>query len=155
MKIRPARPDDAPGLSAVLQAIIAMTGHDRPASVDYVLDNYIDHPDRIACSVAVEGDGILGFQSLRLARAGNPWQVTPGFGIIGTHIGPAAHRKGAGRALLTQSLAAAREAGIPVIDASIGESNSLGLAYYQAMGFRPYRRLPGVICHRLDLDGGP
>lgn len=150
-QIRPATPADAAGMAAVLRAIIALTGRDRPATADYVLEQYIAHPDRVACSVAVASGEILGFQSLRLARAGNPWAVTPGYGIIGTHIGPAAHRRGVGRALFAVSLAAARAAGLPAIDASIGEANTLGLAYYEAIGFRAYRSLPGVICKRLDL----
>ncbi len=77
MNIRTAAIDDAQGMSDVLSEIVVMTGHERPRDVAAVRARYLEHPDRIRCSVAVDGDGnILGFQSLLLATQGNPYGVT-------------------------------------------------------------------------------
>ena len=146
MIIRAARRTDADGMSRVLQAIIAATGRDRPSDVAFVLAHYIDSPASIRCSVAVsESEGLMGFQSLVRATAGNRYNVPEGWGIIGTHIGPDAHRKGVGKALFAESVAAARFAGIENIDAYIGADNASGLAYYAAMGFTTYREPTGIV----------
>ncbi|WP_432377124.1 hypothetical protein [Agrobacterium rosae] len=44
------------------------------------------------------------------------------------------------------TLVAAKAAGLENIDASIGADNSLGQAYYEAMGFRTYRTPEGLVC---------
>ena len=49
------------------------------------------------------------------------------------------------KALFTATRHAAREAAVARIDATIDENNALGLAYYEAMGFRTYRRQSGMI----------
>lgn len=151
IEIRPARPDDADGMSAVLKAIIDLTGRQRAFDAAHVREIYIDNPRRIACSVAtIEGD-IVGFQSLTIAHADNIYGVTPGWGIIGTHISPKAFRKGVGKALFAVSREAALDAGLTDIDASIMADNDMGLAYYDAIGFRSYRTTDTRICKRYRL----
>lgn len=146
MKVRPAEPADSEGMSIVLQEILALWNSDRPCSVGHVRSFYVEHPDRIACSVAVSDDGaILGFQSLKLAKDGSGWNVPTGWGIIGTYVKLAAGRQGIGTALFAVTRQAAREAALPSIDATIDENNALGLAYYEAMGFRAYRFQSGMI----------
>lgn len=128
----------------------------RPTDPDHVRRAYLHHPDRIACHVVLDDQGrVLGFQSLRLARDRNDLGVTPGWGIIGTHVGPFAIRQGVGAALFEATLQAAEVAGLRDIDASIGADNSEGLAYYQAMGFRDYRGGNGRICKRYVLGAPP
>ena len=146
MKIRSATPMDSEGMSAVLQEIVAAWKSDRPCSVEHVSAFYVEHPDRIECSVAKSDSGdILGFQSLKLAAEGNRWGVTPGWGFIGTYVKLGASRQGIGKALFAATREAAQKARLPSIDATIGEDNELGLAYYEAMGFRTYRRQTGLI----------
>ncbi len=53
--------------------------------------------------------------------------------------------------LFAFTLEAARKAGIPAIEAFIGETNTEGQAYYDAMGFADYRRVEGAICKSLHL----
>lgn len=152
MMIRRATPADADGMSRVLQAIIASTGRVRPSEADFVLGHYIDAVDGICCSVATDDDGvILGFQSLKRATPGNRFDVPQGWGIIGTHIDPTAHRRGVGKALFAASLDAAAAADIAQIDASIAADNPTGLAYYDAMGFTTWREPQGIVqkCYRL------
>ncbi|MCM5558631.1 GNAT family N-acetyltransferase [Pleomorphomonas sp. JP5] len=146
MIVRPASPADSKGMSAILGEILASWNSDRPSSADHVRAFYIEHPDRIECSVAVSDEGeIVGFQALKLAREGNSWNVPPGWGVIGTYVKLGVGRRGVGRALFAATQQAARAASLPTIDATIAETNALGLAYYEAMGFRTYRQQPGMI----------
>lgn len=146
MRTRPAVTDDAEAMSAVLRAIIAAYGRERPSDPDFVLATYIVHPDRVACTVALDDAGtVVGFQSLRRARPGDPYGTPPGWGSIGTHVAPQAGRKGVGTTLFAITRQAALDAGIDRIDAAIAANNELGLAYYEARGFRTHRTGNGVI----------
>lgn len=146
MKTRVAVIDDAEGMSRVLQEIIAQTGRERPHDEAFVISHYIANPVGIRCTVATDEDGaILGFQSLVRAIAGNRYDVPEGWGIIGSHISPCAHRKGVGRALFRSSREAAELSGLEKIDAYIGAGNSSALRYYEAMGFQTYREPEGII----------
>ncbi|WP_370674798.1 N-acetyltransferase family protein [Pleomorphomonas sp. PLEO] len=146
MKVRPALPADAEGMSVVLREILAAWKSNRPCSIEHVRMFYVEHPDRIECSVVESDKGdILGFQSLKLATEGNSWGVPPGWGVIGTYVKLGAGRQGIGKTLFQATREAARKAKLPNIDATIGENNDLGLAYYEAMGFRTYRKEPGRI----------
>lgn len=146
MEIRPATRDDAERMSRVLKEIVTAAGRERPSDPAFVLSHYIENPSGIRCSVAVGDAGdILGFQSLIRAVADNPYGVMEGWGIIGTHISPRAHRSGIGTALFSASKQAALEAGIEKIDASIGTNNPTAQRYYEALGFRTYRESDGMI----------
>ncbi|MBP1853382.1 GNAT family N-acetyltransferase [Rhizobium halophytocola] len=150
--IRPAIAGDADGISAVLALVVAASGSDRSSDPEHVRERYLEDRNRVRCSVATGADGsILGFQSLKRAMPDNPYGVTPGWGIIGTYVRPGLGRLGIGRRLFASSLEAAREAALPAIDATIGADNALGLAYYEAMGFRAYRRRAGSICKSYVL----
>lgn len=139
-------------MSAVLSEISALWKSGRPTSPDHVRAFYVEHPERIECSVAVDASKtIVGFQSLRLATEGNDYDVTAGWGIIGTYVRLDTGRRGIGTALFAASRAAAQKAGIPAIDATIGADNDKGLAYYEAMGFRTYRETPSAVSKRYDF----
>ena len=154
MHARTADIDDAPGLSRVLREIIEQTGRDRPNDEAYVLRTYIANPTGVRCTVAVGPPGeILGFQSLIRAVAGNPYDVPAGWGVIGSHVSPRAHRQGVGTALFQSSLEAARNAGLEKIDAYIRADNPGALAYYQALGFRTYRTRDGVVQKVYSVSG--
>ncbi|HEV2512036.1 GNAT family N-acetyltransferase [Bosea sp. (in: a-proteobacteria)] len=146
MRTRPAVAGDAEQMSAVLRAIIAAYGRERPSDPDFVLATYIAHPDRVACTVALDDAGmVVGFQSLRRARPGDPYGTPDGWGSIGTHVAPGVGRKGVGTTLFAVTLQAASEAGIGRIDAAIRDDNLMGLAYYEARGFRTHRTENGVV----------
>ncbi|WP_127104759.1 GNAT family N-acetyltransferase [Pararhodobacter zhoushanensis] len=143
--LRQAISADAAGMARVLQALVASGQRSRPATVGHVLSHYIDDPERLSCLLAVDAGGtVLGFQSLKRASAGNPYDVTPGWGIIGTHIAPDAARRGIGRGLFEGTRATILREGLPGVDASIGTENAQGLAYYEAMGFRDYATATAV-----------
>ncbi|WP_172300060.1 GNAT family N-acetyltransferase [Pseudoruegeria sp. HB172150] len=152
MQTRPATEADAHGMSQVLQDIASAGLRRKPTDPDFALSHYILDPGRIECTVAVDDDGtILGFQSLKLATEGNAYGVTPGWGIIGTHVSPRAARRGAGTALFAATKIAAKAAGIENIDATIGATNEMGLAYYEAMGFRTYGTEEGTIRKQFNV----
>ena len=152
MNLRDATERDVPQISAFLKELTAAGKRTRPDDEAFVLAHYINDPAKIRCTVAEEDGEILGFQSLSLAEDGNQWGVTPGWGIIGTHIRLSAARRGVGRALFSVTRAAAAAAGISDIDASIGADNAEGLGYYEAIGFRAYRSAPGRICKRFEVS---
>ncbi|MEM9786277.1 MAG: GNAT family N-acetyltransferase, partial [Pseudomonadota bacterium] len=130
MIIRRATPDDVDGMVAVLKALTAAGLRTRPDDPEFTLNHYVQPPNGIRCSVAVDDKGVRGLQSLTRATEDNPWGVTPGWGIIGTHISPDAARQGIGKQLFTATIKAARGAGLAHIDATIGATNAGGLAYY-------------------------
>ncbi len=154
IKVRQAVQDDAQAMSDILGPILASWNSPRPFSVDHVTANYIEHADGLGCHVATGAGGeVLGFQSLLFASAGNAFDLPVGYGIIGTYVNPKAQGTGVGRALFDASLRAAKAAGIEKIDATIGADNAAGLAYYEAIGFRTYKTLPGAICKLRQVQG--
>ncbi len=152
MHIRPARAEDARGMSLVLEEIIARWESQRPTNPDHVLRFYVEHPDKIQCLVAAGDNGaILGFQSLKLASDANPYGVSPGWGIIGTYVAGDCAGRGVGRKLFTSMREAANASGITRIDATIDKTNRIGLAYYDVMGFKTYKTTPGAVCKCYSL----
>lgn len=151
IEIRPATPGDAEGMAEVQNAIHRAGLRASPVDVALIRERYLDVEYTVACTVADEEGRVVGFQSLKRAWPGNPYDVPEGWGIIGTHIHPGAGRSGLGRHLFAASLAAAKAAGLRHIDATIGAGNAPALAYYAAMGFTPYRESGDTIPHRLDL----
>lgn len=150
-EIRPARLTDAEDMAEVQNAIYRAALRASPVDVALVRERYLDMEYSVACTVAEQEGWVVGFQSLKRAWPGNPYDVAEGWGIIGTHIHPEAGRSGRGRRLFATSLAAAKAAGLRHIDASIGVDNSPALAYYAAMGFTPYREGSDTIAHRFDV----
>ena len=152
MQVRPATKDDVPGMSLFLQQLAALGKRTSPSDQEFVLAHYVEHPDSVLCVVAEDGGTILGFQALTVATEGNPYGVTVGWGVIGTHVRPDTARRGVGRALFAATLEAAKRTGLRKIDASIGATNAEGLAYYDAMGFRTYRTPDGVVCKCYEVS---
>lgn len=150
-ELRSARPTDADDMAEVQNAIYRAGLRPGPVDVALVRERYLDHECQVACTVAEQVGRVVGFQSLKQAWPGNPYDVTAGWGLIGTHVHPDAGRSGLGRHLFDVSLAAAKAAGLRHIDASIGIGNSLGLAYYEAMGFAPYREGSDTLHYRFDV----
>lgn len=146
MIVRKATRADANAMSAILVEIFKEWGSDRQSDPEFVTEYYIEHPDTVRCSVIADDEGnVFGFQALKRATEGNPFNLPVGWGIIGTYVSLSSGRKGAGSALFASSLEAARQAGLQDIDATIGKTNTVGQAYYEAMGFRTYRDLPAAV----------
>ena len=150
IRVEAATLEDAAGMSHVLGALFP--NNERPTSADHMRSFYIEHPDSIRCSVAVDSSGdLLGFQSLKIASEGNVFDRPVGWGVIGTYVGEQTMRTGVGRALFASSLEAARETGLAVIDATIAKNDERALGFYDAMGFKTYQIEAGSICKKLLL----
>lgn len=155
MRVRQAVADDAEAMSEVLREIVAKTGRQRRTEPSFVISNYIEHPEGVRCTVAVdEQDNPIGFQALVRSWPENPYGVPLGWGIIGTHISPRAHRKGVGTALFAVTKVAAEAAGLLSIDAYIGSDNPGALRYYEALGFRKYREKEDVVQKAYKVGNG-
>lgn len=140
MQIRPAYPNDAAALNSILQDLIAAEKRAKPSSPAFTLSHYIAHPDQIQCSLAIDQNGqALGFQSLKRATQGNPYGTPIGWGIIGTHIRSSAARRGVGRALFEHTKHAAQANNIREIEALIGATSPIALAFYTSLGFQTYK----------------
>ncbi|AHD08285.1 GNAT family N-acetyltransferase [Phaeobacter gallaeciensis] len=154
LTIRSARPGDETGMSMVLTEVLTDWNSTRPGDPAHVLAAYVGHPDRIDCAICEGPEGIVGFQSLRLAVLGNAYEVEPGWGIIGTYVRLNMGRQGIGQALFAHNLRAAQAAGLRWIEATIGADNLRAQAYYDAMGFQTYRTEDGAVrkcCSVLPL----
>lgn len=152
MKVRHGITADAPEISGFLQELAQLGQRSLPCDVDYIRNHYIDHPDTIQCSVAVDDQGeLIGMQILKRADIGNPYGVPVGWGIIGTHIKPSAARRGVGKALFQATHDEARRARLEKIDATIGADNAGALAFYDALGFRSYRTCAGRVCKCFEV----
>jgi L-amino acid N-acyltransferase YncA len=155
MLIRPATPADAPAMTAILNAIIAIggtTAHEEPKSEATMLHDYISSPDVLAASIAEVDGTLIGWQSTGWYH-GNP--------EIGTFVQPGTQARGIGAQLFALTCATLRSAQITHIIATIRADNVPGLAYYARMGFRDIAHDPdyalstgqkvGRIICRIDL----
>lgn len=155
MRIRTATQRDAEAISDAIAELFAANKRSTPGEPAFVLERYLMHPDEIQCSVAIDDDGtVLGFQSLKFAQETNPYNTPKGWGIIGTHVRPSAARRGVGRHLFSATLAAARTAGLKKIEAYIAADNEAALTFYEALGFRTWRREDGITCKAFDVSSG-
>lgn len=149
MKIttRAAQTGDLPDLCTLINEIIVLggtTAHQTPFEPARMTRLYLEAPGKIAVTVALAEDEVVGMQSLIWPSSeGHPFPQ--GWAIIASFVRPDMAGKGVGRALFAATSAAARKAGVTVIDATIRADNTGGLAYYQALGFADYDILPNVL----------
>lgn len=149
--IRQASPDDAPGIVAVWQQIVAERVHSaviRPWSVEQQSRYIASLSPREAFHVAVDGF-VVGFQSLDL------WSPIldsmAHVGQVGTFLLPEWRGRGAGRALWERTEAFARSAGYRKLLIQVRAGNTAAQAFYARLEF--------VTCGRLGqqvmIDGQP
>lgn len=159
MIIRPAALADAAAMTALQNEIIRIggtTAYEQPRSVAEVAESYITGAGVISCQVAEDDGALIGFQVV------GHWPGLPeGWADIGTFVQPGLQARGIGAALFAASVAAARKAGLRVLNATIRADNMPGLAYYARRGFVDYASHPdwaladgrkvGKVSRRFDL----
>lgn len=138
--VRPATRADAPAMAALLNAIIARggtTAHRTPFSAERITQDYIGPERKVSCVVAERDGRILGFQALAWADPDwtGPNPLPADWAFIATFVAIDAQGQGIGARLFDATRAAARQAGVKAIDATIRRENAGGLAYYSRMGF--------------------
>jgi L-amino acid N-acyltransferase YncA len=135
--IRVATPDDAGGVAAVLNAVIAGGRHsllDTPFTEAQERAFIQDLPARAFLHVAEAGGGIVGVQTVE------PWTTTATHefdhvATIGTWVAAASRRRGVGRRLCEASFAAARALGFEKVFTDVRADNVVSLAFHLSLGF--------------------
>jgi L-amino acid N-acyltransferase YncA len=136
--VRPAGPEDAAGVAAVLNGVIAAgspTLLDTTFTVDEERAYILSLPVRSFLHVAeAPGAGIVGFQTVI------PWNtfVTTEHdhvATMGTYVDAAHRRRGVGAALARSSFAAALTLGYDKIFTDLRADNLDSLAYHLSLGF--------------------
>ena len=133
--IRPALPCDAPALTALLNAIIAIggtTAHQNAFSDEVFCEEYIAGPNVVCCHLAIDAGQVLGFQAL-----GAHALLPKGWLDIGTFVSATARGAGVGAALFAATKTMAKGK-CKVINATIRADNAMGLAFYNRIGFVDY-----------------
>jgi L-amino acid N-acyltransferase YncA len=136
--VRTATPDDAGGIVAVLNPIIAArtyTVFDQPFSVDAEREYIARFPARGIFHVAVDGtDGrIVGLQNLEPIAAYT--RAMDHVASCGTYVDLERRRQGIAGRLFEASLAAARAKGYEKIFTFVRADNPAALRTYQRQGF--------------------
>lgn len=136
MIFRPARPEDAGAMAAILNEIIAIggtTAHQHPKTPALVDQDYIRGADVLSSVVAEDASGVIGWQSSAL------WQ---GEAHIGSFVRPGIQARGVGAGLFALTLQILRQKPVPAIVATIRADNVPGLAYYGRLGFVDFAAEP-------------
>ena len=156
MRVRNATPEDAPQMVQVLNKIInagGSTAHQTAFTNARMVDHYITPTLGVSCILCEEDGQVFGFQALEMCDPN--WQgddaLPADWAVIATFVSDLARGRGVGRALFAETRRAAKAQKIPTIDATIRADNSLGLAYYSALGFVDYALLKAVPLR----DGNP
>lgn len=139
MLIRLATPDDAAAMADILNAVIAVggtTAHEIPKTAEAVRRDYIDGPNVLSTVVAVDGDRVVGWQSVE------QWQ---GEAHIGSFVQPGLQAKGAGARMFALTCETLRAKKLREIVASIRADNVPGLAYYARIGFVDFAQDPDFV----------
>ncbi len=144
IEVRRCHETDLEPARAILNRIIEIggtTAYEEPVSTDYLAAKLLDGaPNLISTHVALDPQGqVAAFQYL-VRSDGLP----EGVADIASFARPEPRLKGAGRALFTATVAAARAAGCHEINAQIRADNLPGLGYYTAMGFVDHDVIRGV-----------
>lgn len=135
--IRPARPDDAAAMAAILNPLVRegrTTAIGTELSEAEILAWFVAGENALSAVVAEDAEGrIHGFQAL-----GRHPQLPPDWADIATFAGPVPRPSGVGLALWEATRAAARALGLAAVNATIRADNAKGLGYYDRMGFATY-----------------
>ena len=138
ISVRPATPEDAPGIIQVFNPIIesgAYTAFDTPFTVE-AEKSYIEElsPRSIFnVAVSIQDNQILGFQSME--PFANYTRAFDHVGVLGTYVDLGHLRQGIATRLFEVSLNEAKEKGYTKIFTYIRADNPGSLAAYQAQGF--------------------
>ncbi len=138
IRVRKATPDDAAGVAAVLNGVIAGGRHsllDTPFTVAEERAYIEALPERSFIHVAgTAGSGVIGFQTVI------PWNTfaTREFdhvATMGTYVDARQRRRGVGAALAAASFAAALALGYEKVFTDLRADNLDSLGYHLALGF--------------------
>jgi L-amino acid N-acyltransferase YncA len=139
LTIRDAKPDDAAGIVAVFNPIIAagsFTLFDTPFSVE-TERSYIERlteRDIFHVAIRANDDAVVGFQSL--SPFASYTHALDHVGVIGTYVDLASRRQGIAKSLFPATFEAAQRKGYEKVFTYILADNPAALATYQKHAFR-------------------
>ena len=152
IEIRDARIEDAEGIAAILNPIIAArcyTALDTPVTVEQEREFIRNFPPRGIFLVAVDttSNRIVGFQDV------SPFaDFTRAFdhvGVIGTYVDLELRRQGIATRLFAATFDAARRKGYEKLFTYVRADNETGLQTYLRQGFR----IVGTAARHAKIDG--
>ncbi len=138
--IRPARPDDAPEIAAIWNAIIRDTVATFTTQEKSVREIAMAMPAQ-PFFVAEDGAEILGFSTYFQFRDGPGYAHTMEHSV---HLKEGARGQGLGRALMEAAEDHARAAGVHSIFAGISGENRDAIKFHSALGYKEVAHLPEV-----------
>ena len=150
--VRDAREDDAGGIAAILNSIIAAriyTALDTPVTIDEERAFIRGFPERGIFLVAIDSatGAVVGFQDV------SPFaDYTHAFdhvGVIGTYVALDRHRQGIAARLFDATFDAARSKGYEKLFSFVRADNEAGLRAYLGQGFR----IIGTAERHAKIDG--
>jgi ribosomal protein S18 acetylase RimI-like enzyme len=149
-RVRPATPDDAAAVAAVLQIVVAERVHsaiDRAWTADEERAYLRALSPREVVHVVTDGpSGVVGLQVL------DRWSTLDSMahvGQVGTFILPSHRRRGLGQQLWTATALFARAAAYRKLVIQVRGSNEAAQAFYGGLGFRECGRL----VRQVVIDG--
>ena len=146
LTIRRALPADAPGIVAVLEAVVSERVHsaiDRVWPVEQEQEYLESLSSREAVHLAVDGQRVVGLQSLD--RWSSILDSMAHVGQLGTFLLPVWRGRGVGSQLWRATHAFAREAGYRKLVIQVRASNVAAQGFYRHLGFQPCGRLAGQV----------
>ena len=144
--VRPASPDDAAAVAAVLQVIVSERVHsaiDRAWTVDEERAYLVSLSSREVVHVGIDrSDGIVGVQTL------DRWSTLDSMahvGQVGTFILPSHRHRGLAQTLWAATAAFARATDYRKLVIQVRGTNENAKAFYRRIGFRECGRLVGQV----------
>jgi ribosomal protein S18 acetylase RimI-like enzyme len=151
LQIRQASPADAPGIVAVLEAVVAeriLTAIERVWTVEQEQRYLESLSPREVFHVAVDvTEGIVGFQTLDLWSSQLPSMAH--VGQIGTFLFPRWRGRGIGRQLWKETESFAHKAGYRKLAIQVRASNIVAQRFYLGLGFKEC----GLLSRQVVVDG--
>lgn len=145
MHIRPAAQSDLPAMRGIFDAVVA-TGDTLPFSAAMPAETFYSHWFGAHRAYVAENEaGVIGM-----------YKMGPNYPDLGSHIAsatylvaPAAQGQGAGRALVTHSIAQAHSEGFLAMQFNyVVSTNAAAVALYEKLGFSVVGTLPQAFRHR-------
>ena len=133
VRIRPARPDDAPILAEMANDLNEHVGiHDRPFTPERVRADGFG-PDAAFTPIVAELDGVVvGYTFFELLY--NTDFAGPSMWLHDIFVAPSARGRGVGRALMSAVAAETVRAGARSLDWGVHDANENAIEFYRGLG---------------------
>lgn len=139
LTVGPATRDDAEAVAALLELIMRQHGLvPRSEGVNRAINDVFDHPEWARFVVARRGGVVVGM--LTLVRSYSTWAAAPFATVDDFIVLPGEREQGVGRALMTQAVTMARDAGCARLELNVEEDNERAQAFYRTFGFAQQTR---------------